>query len=268
MAMARPAGIDHDYADFVSATGFDYQRDLDRVVIAERPTGGAGQTLAFAEGRFDHTKIEQYALRSGKLERQEGRAVYVVPSGKSGKTISVAFLEDNRIVLADGGDLAAAIAAPTVPLDHGLQQRISRVAGAPIFALAKGPATSDNGAGTGGGPATFSSSFQSLRWVSLAVRPDGDELLLSAEGECDTPEQAQSVATGLELFRGLLRTGLNNPKSRGQMSAASAAAVDQLIGAAKVSTEGGRVRLLLTVTQEILSATEASGTVTTSPAGR
>src|SRR5271155_2534435 len=33
-AMAPPAKVDGDYASFVAATGFDYQRDLDRVVIA------------------------------------------------------------------------------------------------------------------------------------------------------------------------------------------------------------------------------------------
>src|ERR1700694_4753801 len=32
--LAAPVGIDRDYAEFVSATGFDYRRDLDQVVIA------------------------------------------------------------------------------------------------------------------------------------------------------------------------------------------------------------------------------------------
>src|ERR1700674_1747703 len=32
-AMAQPAQVDRDYADFVSATGFDYQRDLDHLLI-------------------------------------------------------------------------------------------------------------------------------------------------------------------------------------------------------------------------------------------
>jgi hypothetical protein len=266
-AMAPPAKMDSDYKDFVSATGFDYQRDLDRVVIAEQPNGPSGQTLSFAEGRFNREKIAQYALRSGKSEREGSREIYSVPSATPGKTISIAFLAADRIALADGGDLAAALAAPTVASDPALRLRISRVAGAPLFAIVKAPAAAGNGATTGGGLAAFTSSFQSLRWVSFAARPDGDGLLLSAEGECDTPVQAQSVATGIEILRGLLRSALTAPKTRGQMSPASAGATDQFLGAAKVSTDAARVRLLLTVTPEMLRAPEASGSGRVLPPG-
>ena len=98
-AMAQPSNVDHDYAEFVRATGFDYQKDLDRFVIATR-TGTAAQTLVFAEGRFDHARIEGYALRSGTLVNQNGRTIYVVPSGTAGKKVSLTFLagESDRTV--------------------------------------------------------------------------------------------------------------------------------------------------------------------------
>jgi len=250
-AMAPPATADSDYASFVAATGFDYQRDLDRVVIASQQSGSSDQTVAFADGRFNHEKIEQYALRSGKLAHENGRDVYLIPSTTPGKTVSITFLAHDRIALADGGDLSAAFSPSTVALDPAVRARLSRVAGAPLFAMAKTP----TGSGTGTGAATgFSASFQSLRWVTFAVRPDVGALLLSAEGECDRPDQAQSVAAGLELLRGLLRNGLTDPKVRGKMPPATAAALDQMLGSAKVSADAARVRLLMTVTPEMLAA--------------
>jgi hypothetical protein len=260
-AMAPPATADGDYAAFVAATGFDYQRDLDRVVIATRQNGGqasqqngsSDQTVAFADGRFNREKIEQYALRSGKLTHEDGHAVYLIPSTTPGKTVSIAFLTNDRIALADGGDLSAAFSPSTVALDATMRDRLLRVAGAPLFAVVKTPTA---GGGTQSSPVAggFSASFQSLRWVSLAVRPDGGTLLLSAEGECDGPGQAQSVAAGLELLRGLVRNGLSDPKARGKMPAATAAAIDQMLGSAHVSADASRVRLLMTVTPEMLAS--------------
>ena len=74
-AMAQPAQVDPDYANFVSGTGFDYQRDLDHVLVISRSGAASGGTLVFAEGRFNRQKIEQYALRSGKLQQENGRSV-------------------------------------------------------------------------------------------------------------------------------------------------------------------------------------------------
>ncbi len=74
---------DHDYADFVHSTGFDFEKDLDRVVIASWPSGLTAekkQTVLIADGRFDRQKIHDYALRKGKLDRQSGHDVFLFPS--------------------------------------------------------------------------------------------------------------------------------------------------------------------------------------------
>jgi hypothetical protein len=250
-AMARPSNVDHDYAEFVRATGFDYQKDLDRFVIAAR-TGTAAQTLVFAEGRFDRARIEGYALRSGTLVNQNGRTVYVVPSGTTGKKVSLTFLAANRIVLSDGGDLPSFTAGTASSLDPNLRERITRVAGSPLFAVAKAGAIAEDHAA--GAPSVMSGTpFASLRWVSLAARPEGAHALLSIEGECGSPADAQKVAGSLEVVRGMLHGGLADPKSRGQMSAETAAAADRMLQGVQVSTDAERVRLLLTLTPELLA---------------
>src|SRR5579864_8398466 len=65
-ALAEPVTVDPDYEQFVSSTVFDYQRDLDQVAI----TAPTAEKLAIADGRFDRKKIEEYALRSGAIEKR------------------------------------------------------------------------------------------------------------------------------------------------------------------------------------------------------
>src|SRR5258708_11472068 len=58
---------DSDYAKFVQATGFDFEKDLDRVAIASWPqslTHERKSTVAVAEGRFDRQKIRDYAAKN------------------------------------------------------------------------------------------------------------------------------------------------------------------------------------------------------------
>jgi hypothetical protein len=100
-----------------------------------------------------------------------------------------------------------------------------------------------------------------LRWVNLAARPDGDKVLLSAEGDCDTPDQAKQIASTLELLRGLMRGMLNDPKTRGNMPAETAQAVTQMFQTAQISSDAARVRLLVNMDTAIFAAAPA-------PAGR
>src|SRR5882762_1372465 len=60
-AWAPKPQMDADYAQFVNATGFDYERDLDRVAIAVRKHGQETILFALADGRFDRKKITAYA---------------------------------------------------------------------------------------------------------------------------------------------------------------------------------------------------------------
>ena len=57
-----PAGTEKDYADFVSATGFDYGRDLDALAggVNER-----NEIFFVLRGRFDWAKLKQFATAHG-----------------------------------------------------------------------------------------------------------------------------------------------------------------------------------------------------------
>src|SRR5215470_5303881 len=63
LAWAPRLSPDADYAQFIGATGFNYERDLDRLAIASIPRSPNSSLLAIAEGRFDRKKIEAYATQ-------------------------------------------------------------------------------------------------------------------------------------------------------------------------------------------------------------
>src|SRR5262249_34096113 len=130
---------DRDYQTFVRDTGFDYTRDLDRAAVAFWPSNLAtrqgaadNRTLAIADGRFDQAKIKADALRTGKSITAGGRSLYLVPGNPP---VALEFLSTTRIALASGPDAKQVLSrSNSTPRDAAMQERIERVAGAPIFA--------------------------------------------------------------------------------------------------------------------------------------
>jgi hypothetical protein len=249
-ALAEPVTVDPDYKQFISSTGFDYQRDLDQVAI----TATADEKVAIADGRFDRKKIEEYALRSGAIEKRNGHTVYVMSSKMRGQAISLTFLGAHRIVLSEGGDFIGYLTSPRAPLDPAMRQRLSRVAGSPAFAGWKIPDSLTHAAGRAGSFAV--PALQSLRAINLAIKPEAQQLLISVEGECDDSLQAQNLSASLEFLRTILPVGLTGPltgaKKRGQMSAENAALAARLVEATEITTNNDRVRLLLTVSPDMI----------------
>jgi len=245
-AFAEPVTVDPAYKQFISSTGFDYQRDLDEVVIAAT----ADEKLAIADGRFDRKKIEEYALRSGTIEKTDGHTIYVITSKAQGQDISLTFLGTHRIVLGQGGDFSGYLTSPRAPLDAAMRQRISRVSGSPAFVGWKIPDSLTHGTGRTGSFAI--PALQSLRAIDLAIKPDGEQLLISLEGECDNSQQAQNLSAGLDFLRTILPAGLAGGKAHGQMSAENAALVARLAQAAEITTNENRVRLLVSVSPDMI----------------
>src|SRR5271156_1692461 len=70
---------DADYSQFLQSTGFNYERDLDRVSIALLKHGQESTLLIVAEGRFDRKKISAYASQTGTRESRGGKEIFSVP---------------------------------------------------------------------------------------------------------------------------------------------------------------------------------------------
>jgi hypothetical protein len=261
---------DREYAEFVRDTGFDYTRDLDHVALAFWPASfgtsdnpfGEDRMLAIADGRFDEQRIEAYALRTAKISVRGTQSVYEIPGNPP---ISMEFLSPARIVLAGGRnatDLIASLTSAGTPArDSVMQSRIKRVAGAPIFALAR----------TDQLPAGFYANFKnspqlehlarSIRSMTLAGQPAGDNMNLALDAECDSTKNAFEISTLLDTFRMVGSMALHDPKMRAQMTKQQAAFLGALLTQTKVAHQDKWVRLSLQIRPELF------GFPRTSPAG-
>jgi len=257
---------DREYAEFVRGTGFDYTRDLDRVAIAAWPqsfatSAGASaenRLLAIADGRFDEQKIKAYALKSGRIIARGSVSVYEVPGNPS---LSFEFLSPTRIVLASGRSASELLTATDAKArDPGTQERITRVAGAPIFAVAR----------TDQLPVGFYSNFanspqlerlaRSVRGLSLAGQPDGEKIKIALDAECDSMTNALQLATLLDILRMASSMTLSDPKTRRQMNQEQAAFLRAVVNQLKVSHQDKWVRLTLDLTPQMLGAPRANAT--------
>lgn len=257
---------DPDYTQFVKATGFDYSRDLDRAAIAIWPTSfdadasasGDNRTLAIADGRFDQQRIHAYALRVGGHTISHGNAtIYEVP-GKP--PISFEFLSATRVAMASGKNATNLLLtdSSTSPRDPSMQARIDRVAGAPLFAVAR----------TDHLPNSIYSSFEtspqllgyirSIQAITLAGQPQGNNLALTIDGQCDSMKNAVEIATLLNGFSMMGSIALKDPKERGNMTKQQGDFLSQLLAKLKVTAQDKWVRLSIALTPKMLAAATSS----------
>jgi hypothetical protein len=246
-AIAAPIPLDPDYVKFVNATGFDYRRDLDQLMIAAIGDG----RFAIADGRFDQDKIDAYALRSGAIEHGSNRTVYKIKGSQPGHDLSLTFLSKHRIAIATGGELTDYLQLSRQPLAESVQQRVLRVAGSPAFVDWQIPESGERHRASAG-PFGIA-ALESLRSIDLAVRPEGEQILISVEGECTTAVQAQNLSATLEVLRTALPAELMGPAARGHISPDTATLAARLIQNAVISNDEDRVRLLVAIAADTIT---------------
>ena len=244
-----------DYADFVRSTGFDFEKDLDRVVIASWPAPSSKEerkNVVIADGRFDREKIRDYATRKGKLDHQQGRDVFVFPTGDRAGFSSVTFLDDHRIAIVAGPSIAPLFDGHSVdPGADAARDRAARLDGAAAFVITRVPPIPDNFAPGGAQSTQLASLVRSLQWVTLAARPEGDNLRVSLEGECDSSTDALQIKSALEILRMFGRASLESSKTKQPMDAATFDQLESLLNSTDVMQSGERVRILLELTPDI-----------------
>jgi hypothetical protein len=247
---------DSEYANFVKATGFDFEKDLDSVAIASWPQSVAQEqkkTIVVAEGRFDRQKIHDYAAKNGKLDRQQGHDVFLFPSRDTNQWNSLVFLDDHRIAMMEGSSIASVLAPHAADsATDPVRERAARVAGAAVFIISRVPPIPDNFAPGGMQSAQLSGLIRSVQWITLAARPEGENLRVSLEGECLTDTDARQLQSALETLRMFGRAGLESPKTRQTMDPATFGVLETLLKTADVAQTAERVRILVEITPDIL----------------
>ena len=248
---------DREYQQFVRDTGFDYSRDLDRVAIAAWPDdslpqksagGGNSRMVAIAEGRFNHQKIEAYALRSGKIDRHGGISIYEIPGDPE---FAFEFISASRIIFASGPGASDQILATQSAASKTTGLQVS--GNAPVFAVVR----------AAGLPASFYADFQqspqierlihSIEKLTLTGQPQGNQFAATLDAECDSEKNALEISILLDGARVIGGAALADPKTRKEMTKQQSAFLNDLLGVAKISHDGRSVLLSFTITPEMLA---------------
>lgn len=252
---------DAEYAEFVRESGFDYERDLDRIAVAVMKHAPDGALLAVADGKFNQKKIEDYALKYGVGENRTGRKIFAIPVSGSARKISFVFLRRDRIALTDGDADLSSVDKQNRSIDGDEWRiRFDRLAGSPLFAVIR----QDAAAGSAldlrppGGLQSpqLSALLDQMQWISLAGKPYDDRLRVVAEGECTTESKTRQLTDLLNGVLVLAQAGLNGPQTRQQLDPKAREAYLEILKGASVSYidrgESKSVRLIFDVTPKFL----------------
>jgi hypothetical protein len=258
LAFAPSPNEDPEYREFVSATGFDYSRDLERAVVVTRGASPSTLTTAIADGKFDRARISAYALRSGKLEKQNGAEVYVVSTGKPPKTVAFTFLTPGRIHIANSAALDPFDASHAQNLPPDQRERFLRVSGSAVILMGRVDATQENFSVFGFRSRDLKRALRDVRWFSLAARPAGDRLLVALEAECTSAEAAKELEAAGETLRLLARILLADAGTRRQLSPQGAALAEVILRTGEFVRSDQRVAFRFEISANALAT--AGGT--------
>lgn len=238
----QPVSPSSDYANFLAATGFRWDRDLDRIAIALHrmpdPSGPNG-VVAYTgvmEGRFDSARLLAYLqANAASHESYAGHDIYLLP-GSEGRVLRVATL---------GYEMLVASNMPTTEQVHSVLDRYAAGAApfsgssvlakhyseVPYFALAWG-------IGHVGLP--FSDRGKIVAFgITLPLSEDTDFIAsVSFRGnlhvrveelaptEADATQTAQNLTTLLNLIRGFM-PGTGTPQDVAMHDALATMTVEQ-----------------------------------------
>lgn len=255
---------DSEYAQFLQATGFNYETDLDRLALAMERQTQASLVFAVAEGRFDRKRIEAYASKYGSLKTADGKTLFAVPMSGSNRKAYFTFLRKDRVAWAN--DSSFFFQQPRGNVSAEWRDHFSRLAGTPVFAVLRqdsGAASALSSAPGGLQSPQLAALLAQLQWISISGKPDGNLLRVSVEGEClneNTQRQLKELLGGLVV---LAQMGLNDPKTRKQLAPRLREGYSELLQSAEIQAmdrgTSKSVRVVFDVTPKLLQAAPGAG---------
>jgi hypothetical protein len=271
MLWAPQPAPDGDYAQFIQATGFDYERDLDRLGVALNRQSGTDSVFAVAEGRFDRKKIEAYAERFGSLKTADGKTLFAVPINGSERKAYFTFLRDDRIAWAN--DSSYFFQHPPRGEPQEWRDHFSRVAGTPLFVILRQDAVSAEALAQAPGgfrSPQLAALLSQLQWITISGKPDGNILRVVIDGETVTEATARQLKELLSGLVVLAQMGLNDVKTRKQLDPDLRQGYLDLLQSADIQQvdrgTGKSVRVILDVTPKLLQPPRKSASAADPPA--
>jgi hypothetical protein len=269
LTWAPKPDADQEYRQFVRDTGFDYERDLDRLAVAFEQQGAQKIFFAVGEGHFDKKKIRAYAAKNGAPRKSGSAEIFSLPMAGSSERLSFMFLTKNRVTVTNNNDFGSWLHSAKAVDDAEWQERFARVAGSPAFAVIRNEALKD---AFGADPASqdltrratdgfsspqLSSLLAQLQWLTVAGKPENNTLRMALDAESLEDKNAQQLADLLNGVVLLARAGISNAKAP-QLGAATRQSYLALLKSVEVSRvdrlDTKSVRLMFDVTPDLLKS--------------
>lgn len=266
-AWAPQSVQDEDYAQFVRATGFNYERDLDRMAVATSRQTQDGTFFVIAEGRFDRAKIEAYAERSSKRINHNGTIIFSIPANGPGRGSFLTFLRNDRIAWTNDSSYATLFERPgSSPAAAEWHEHFTRLAGTPLFAAIRQDSgtisTFAEQAPGGFRSPQLAGLLNQLQWITIAGKPDGNLLRVVIDGECVSEITVKQLSDFLNGIIVLAEIGLNETKTRQQLDPQIREAYLELLRSTDVQKldrgSSKSVRVIFDVTPKLLEAARAA----------
>jgi hypothetical protein len=254
---------DSEYSQFARDTGFSWERDLQRIVVAVSPQESTYKLFAIADANFDRKKLEAFLNRNGQFSQQGNLKIFHLNATAQEKPLTVWFLSDHRIALTNSESFMPASLPPAdAPAIAEWRTHFDRVAGVPLFAVIHQNSALqtvvNSAAPSGFRSPQFSALLNQLNWISIAAKPEPKSLRVVAEGDSPSAATSAQLRDFLQGIQLLAQNGLNDPKLRQTMNAQERTAYLEILRSADVQTvdrgESKAVRLVLELTPSFLDA--------------
>jgi hypothetical protein len=270
LAWAPKPDADQEYRQFVRDTGFDYERDLDRLAVAFGQQGAQKIFYAVGDGQFDKKKIKAYVVKNGAVQNSGGTEILSLPMAGSSERLLFTFLPKDRVAFTNSNDFGPWLHGAKATGDAEWRERFTRVAGSPVFAVIRNEALKDTfGAepasqdlarrATGGfSSPQLSSLLAQLQWLTVAGKPEKNKLRVALDAESLEDKNAQQLADLLNGVVLLARAGLSNARTQQQLGAATRQSYLALLKSVEVTRidrpDSKSVRLMFDVTPDLLKS--------------
>jgi len=270
LARAPKPDADQEYRQFVRETGFDYERDLDRVAVSMKQQGARKIFFSVGVGHFDKKKIKAYATKNGAVQNSGGREIFSLPMAGSSAHLSFTFLTNERIAFTNSNEVATWPQGAKAVDDAEWRERFARVAGSPVFAVMRhealreafsaDPASQALARKATGGLSSpqLSSLLAELQWLTVAGKPENNKLRVALDAESLEDKNAQQLADLLNGVVLLARAGLGNARTQQQLGASTRQSYLALLKSVEVSRidrpDTKSVRLVFDVTPDVLKS--------------
>src|SRR5439155_9734518 len=159
-------------------------------------------------------RIPAYAHGTGELKNRGGREIIALPDIVDTRGTELTFLSDRVVLLVTAAGLDKSLGAKeNLDTDKDWKERFDRLAGSPVLAVIR----ANRLPGYLGVPRSYSSPQLSsllarLQWITIAAKPDADQLRLIAEGEAASESTTHQLADVLNGVVILAQAGLSDPK--------------------------------------------------------